>query len=72
MRNLTGTIGGHWRTALSAFSGVFAGGRIAQANTKGETDETYLGAEFDASKQVPTANEFRMKNVAKILITRMK
>ncbi|MEX9845414.1 phage tail protein [Providencia rettgeri] len=72
MRNLTGTIGGHWRTSLSAFSGVFTGGRVAQANTKGETDETYLGAGFDASKQVPTANEFRMKNVAKILITRMR
>lgn len=72
MRNLTGTIGGHWRTSLSAFSGVFTGGRVAQANTKGETDETYLGAEFDASKQVPTAHEFRMKNVAKILITRMR
>ncbi|MEX6318874.1 hypothetical protein [Providencia huaxiensis] len=33
---------------------------------------TVGGIGLDSSLQMPTADEFRMKNVAKILITRMK
>ncbi|PHM68259.1 phage tail protein [Xenorhabdus sp. KJ12.1] len=56
-------------SANGAFSVVENGvHRIAGGGT---TNPAY-GIDFDAARVVPTANEFRMKNVAKILVTRMK
>lgn len=70
MQNLTGdftarTDGG------GAATGVFTKGNPGQ--TMGQGSNNILGTvSFNAANQVRTANEFRMKNVAKILITRMK
>lgn len=70
MMNLTGkftarTDGGG--TATGVFTKEAAGQTMQSGNTN------ILGiVSFDASNQVPTASEFRMKNVSKILITRMK
>ncbi|HHR6441547.1 TPA: phage tail protein [Providencia alcalifaciens] len=76
MRNLTGNVRS---TGLATTSGLVAEGVFARNETYKASDSqpggtVWAGQGFtlDISRQVPTADEFRMKNVAKILITRMK
>ncbi|MEQ5220485.1 phage tail protein [Providencia alcalifaciens] len=76
MRNLTGSVSS---TGLATTSGLVAEGVFARNETFNASDSqpggtVWAGQGFtlDISRQVPTADEFRMKNVAKILITRMK
>ncbi|MFG0741114.1 hypothetical protein [Providencia sp. TYF-12] len=70
MMNLTGQFTARTDSAGVA-TGVFTKGSSSQTMSQGNNN--ILGTvSFNASNQVPTANEFRMKNVAKILITRMK
>lgn len=70
MRNITGVFQfdvGSPAAASGAFSSS-SNGRYGAGNY----DFGGSKVNFDASRVVPTANEFRGKNVAKILITRMK
>ncbi|EMA4781368.1 hypothetical protein U3C50_001072 [Providencia rettgeri] len=70
MMNLTGQFTARSDSAGVA-TGVFTKGSASQTMSQGNNN--ILGTvSFNASNQVPTASEFRMKNVAKILITRMK
>ncbi|HHR5860171.1 TPA: hypothetical protein ACS7W9_002921 [Providencia alcalifaciens] len=76
MRNLTGSI---IAKGLATTSSLTADGVFRRDETYKDSDSqpggtTWVGQgfTFDASRQVSVANEFRMKNVAKILITRMK
>ncbi|WP_433587082.1 phage tail-collar fiber domain-containing protein [Providencia alcalifaciens] len=76
MRNLTGSI---IAKGLATTSSLTADGVFRRDETYKNSDSqpggtTWVGQgfTFDASRQVSVANEFRMKNVAKILITRMK
>ncbi|MEX6062126.1 phage tail-collar fiber domain-containing protein [Providencia hangzhouensis] len=74
MQNITGEIGWTANGLFTIANGAFTptestSNRIASA---GDAGLTIAKAKFDASNQVRTANEFRMKNVAKILITRVK
>lgn len=73
MRDITGEVGDVQVRGES----VTQSGALYYTGTGGKGNSS-LGADsvikirFAASRQVPTANEFRMKNVAKILITRVK
>ncbi|WOB99633.1 MULTISPECIES: phage tail protein [unclassified Providencia] len=76
MRNINGTVKGK---GLATTNGLSADGVFALNDTftaldsqPGNTVWASQGFSIDVSRQVPTANEFRMKNVAKILITRVK
>nr|DAR99674.1 MAG TPA: tail fiber protein [Caudoviricetes sp.] len=69
IRNITGQFAGYGdRFLINEFSGVF--GRTGSASRKisvvGEdyNETSYNGANFDASRVVPTANENRPRNVA--------
>ncbi|MTB66478.1 hypothetical protein GKR48_06530 [Providencia sp. wls1943] len=70
MMNLTGEFTARTDSAGVA-TGVFTKGNAGQTMSQG-SNNTLGTVSFNAGNQVPTANEFRMKNVAKILITRMK
>ncbi|EPO5263797.1 pyocin knob domain-containing protein [Providencia rettgeri] len=86
MRNLTGWMGDRDFRSLNTsdyipfvwgHEGVFKQEKRQGANGAAPRMEAagagnWTGTKFDASLQVPTADEFRMKNVAKILITRVK
>ncbi|MEY0596169.1 phage tail protein [Providencia alcalifaciens] len=70
MMNLTGQFTARTDSG-GVGTGVFTKGSASQTMSQGNSN--ILGTvSFNASNQVPTASEFRMKNVAKILITRMK
>ncbi|MEQ4709686.1 phage tail protein [Providencia huaxiensis] len=73
MRNLTGKIKGVQAKAISGAEGVFSQLDTAVASSSlPDGSSRVFDFEFNASNQVPVASEFRMKNVAKILITRVK
>ncbi|QTL40272.1 phage tail protein [Xenorhabdus budapestensis] len=70
MRNLTGAFTARADSGALT-TGVFSKEGAGQTMSSGPSD--VLGTiHFNAARQVPTAHEFRMKNVAKILITRIK
>lgn len=70
MQNLTGEFTARTDSAGIA-NGVFT--KESPGQTMSQGNNNILGTvSFSAANQVRTANEFRMKNVAKILITRMK
>ncbi|MBS0861375.1 tail fiber protein [Providencia rettgeri] len=70
MMNLTGEFTARTDSAGVA-TGVFTKANAGQTMAQGNNN--ILGTvSFNAGNQVPTANEFRMKNVSKILITRIK
>lgn len=72
IRNITGTVG-QMNDRTKEFTGVFYKEK-EYGTTAGLAGGGTLGimVGFNAANVVPTANENRMKNVAKILITRMK
>lgn len=74
-QNMTGSITTAIRTHSQASGdGVF--NKTQSVEMKGALDSvgvgTFINMKFDASDSVRTSSETRMKNVAKILITRMK
>lgn len=74
IQNIVGEIPAPIKTSFSA-SGTGALKKSKYVNAKGglnESDGAHINFVFDASDSVRTADETRMKNVAKILIMRVK
>ena len=74
MRDITGELGWEANGLFTVANGVFTGipSTTNSSAGSGENRKSISRARLDVSNVVPTANEFRMKNVSKILITRMK
>lgn len=73
MMNITGELGSvQLRRTPAEMSGILSYTDDGQRGNNNAGGDVVAKIKIDASTQVRTANEFRMKNVAKILITRMK
>jgi phage-related tail fiber protein len=62
MRNITGMVDGYCDFATA--SGAFGRGNPSSPMAPSGTGSSYHQLNFDASRQVPVANEFRTRNVA--------
>ncbi|EPC7688573.1 hypothetical protein ACR20X_001477 [Providencia stuartii] len=72
MRNLIGELRGVQVKGNAGSSGVFSDKLGVGNSVLNPGPSAVYDFSFNAGNQVPTADEFRMKNVAKILITRVK
>lgn len=72
MQPMSGWMGGIQTRGNSYGTGVFSNRPTSTKSSFSEGASAVQDFTFDSSEQVRTANETRMKNVAKILITRIK